>query len=79
MAQLAERWGEVTPDGTMIPLALTHVTLGGMIGARRSTVTVAVSLLAKQGHLLKHDRGWLLRHPPRVPTRPNHDQTLNDP
>jgi CRP/FNR family transcriptional regulator, cyclic AMP receptor protein len=67
MALLAERWGQVTPDGTMIPLALTHETLGRLIGARRSSVTVGLSGLAKHGHLLKHERGWLLRHQPRDP------------
>jgi CRP/FNR family transcriptional regulator, cyclic AMP receptor protein len=67
MALLAERWGQVTPDGTVIPVALTHETLGGLIGSRRSSVTVALSRLAKHGHLLKHERGWLLRHPALQP------------
>jgi CRP/FNR family transcriptional regulator, cyclic AMP receptor protein len=67
MALLAERWGQLTADGIMIPLALTHETLGGLIGSRRSSVTVALSRLAKYGHLLKHERGWLLRHQPRGP------------
>jgi CRP-like cAMP-binding protein len=70
MALLAERWGHLTPDGTVIPLALTHETLGGLIGSRRSTVTGALNQLAKHGHLLRHDRGWLLRHQPG--TRPDH-------
>jgi CRP/FNR family transcriptional regulator, cyclic AMP receptor protein len=74
MALLGERWGHLTSDGTMIPLVLTHETLGGLIGSRRSSVTIALSRLAERGHLLKHDRGWLLRHQPRDPGRPHHDQ-----
>lgn len=72
MALLAERWGHVTPDGTIIPLALTHETLGGLIGSRRPSVTIALSGLDKRGRLLKHDRGWLLRHQPGNAARPHH-------
>jgi len=32
---LAERWGRVTPDGVMLPLLLTHETLGRLAGAER--------------------------------------------
>ena len=73
MTLLGDRWGQVTSDGTLIPLALTHETLGGMIGSRRPSVTIALARLAKRGHLLKHDRGWLLRHQPRNPAPPHHD------
>jgi CRP/FNR family transcriptional regulator, cyclic AMP receptor protein len=65
MALLAGRWGQVTSDGTMIPLALTHASLGELIGSSRPTVTIALSHLARHGHLLKHDHGWLLPHQPR--------------
>ena len=71
-ALLGERWGRVTPDGTIIPFALTHETLGGMIGSRRPSVTIALSRLAKRGRLLKHDRGWLLRHQSGNPARAHH-------
>lgn len=74
MALLAERWGHATPDGTIIPLALTHETLGGLTGSRRPTVTIALSQLAQHDHLLKHDRGWLLRHQPRRREQCDHDQ-----
>jgi len=69
MALLAQAWGELTADGTVIPLALTHETLGGLVGARRPSVTIALGALAKHGHLLKHERGWLLRHQPVDPSR----------
>lgn len=74
MALLGERWGHVTADGTIIPLALTHEALGALIGSRRSSTTIALGRLAKRGHLLKHERGWLLRHQRRGPVRPHHDQ-----
>jgi CRP/FNR family transcriptional regulator, cyclic AMP receptor protein len=58
---LAERWGRVTPAGTVLHLALTHDVLGQLIGARRSTATLAVSALEKQGYLRRlDDGGWLL-------------------
>ena len=57
----AERWGRVRPDGIVVRLPLTHETLGGLIGARRPSVTSALSVLADQGLILPGDRGeWLL-------------------
>jgi CRP-like cAMP-binding protein len=57
---LAESWGRVTPSGVSLPLALTHDVLGGMIGARRPTVTLALGDLADRGAIVRQDRGWLL-------------------
>jgi CRP-like cAMP-binding protein len=58
---LAERWGRVTPRGTLLPLPLTHTLLGQLIGARRPTVTLAVSALHAEGLLHRTDgRAWLL-------------------
>ena len=57
---LAESWGQVTPAGTFLPIALTHAALGGLIGARRPTVTLALGNLASAGVLRRHQRGWLL-------------------
>ena len=61
MRLLAERWGYVTLEGTVIPLALTHATLGELAGARRPTVTLALTRLADRGALVRHANGWLLR------------------
>jgi CRP-like cAMP-binding protein len=62
---LAESWGHVTPNGTTLPLALTHDALGGLTGAARSTVTLALGELVASGALLRQDGGWLLlRRPP---------------
>jgi CRP-like cAMP-binding protein len=61
MSLIAERWGYVTPRGTVIPVPLTHETLGSMIGARRPTVSIALGSLAQRDVLVRHHHGWLLR------------------
>lgn len=65
---LAESWGQVTSGGVRLPLALTHETLGALIGARRPTVTLALRKLSRQGSLLHQDTGWLLFDAPPEPT-----------
>ncbi len=58
---LADRWGRVTPAGIHIPLQLTHATLGSLVGARRSTVTLALHGLTERGIVARHpDRTWML-------------------
>src|SRR4051812_28442342 len=61
---LAESWGQVTMHGTALRLHLTHETIGGLVGARRSTVTLALGQLTDEGAILRHERGWLLLQPP---------------
>ena len=66
---LAESWGRVTASGTAVPIELTHDTIGELIGARRSTVTLAVSELSERGALIRGSAGWLLlERPPNMPT-----------
>lgn len=72
---LADRWGRVTTSGTHLPLNLTHGTLGALIGARRSTVTLALGELADRGSLVKQHHGWLLIEPPAQPTSALCDRT----
>ncbi len=62
---VAETWGRVTPSGTIVPVRLTHGVLGGLIGARRSTVTLALKQLTERGAILRQAEGWLLLEPPR--------------
>lgn len=57
---LAGRWGRVTPEGTQIPFALTHEVIADLIGARRPSVTSAISELRAAGELRRTDEGWLL-------------------
>lgn len=58
---LAQRWGRVGRDGVIIPLRLTHRTLGELVGGRRPTVSVALSELDQAGHLRRRpDGSWAL-------------------
>jgi hypothetical protein len=69
---LADSWGHVTPGGVRVPLALTHETLGSLVGARRPTVTLALRKLTDDGALVPQDHGWLLVAPPPQPAEPTH-------
>ena len=72
---LAESWGQVTSEGTALRLHLTHETLGGLVGARRSTVTLAIGQLTDAGAILRHERGWLLlKRPVGVTVAPATEQ-----
>jgi CRP-like cAMP-binding protein len=60
---LAERSGRVGPAGIIVPLQLTHETLGRLIGARRPTVSLALKELGAEALLERRaDGSWLLRH-----------------
>jgi CRP/FNR family transcriptional regulator, cyclic AMP receptor protein len=62
-AHLSERWGRVASAGMVIPLHLTHETLGRLIGARRPTVSLALKELSAGGLLERRaDGAWLLRY-----------------
>jgi CRP/FNR family transcriptional regulator, cyclic AMP receptor protein len=68
---LAETWGHVTPNGTTVPVALTHDALGECIGARRPTVSLALKELAERGTVVRRSDGWLLTEPmPHAPETP---------
>jgi CRP-like cAMP-binding protein len=57
----AERWGRVRADGVVVTLPLTHETIGALVGARRPSVTSALSLLSAQGLVRRAERGeWIL-------------------
>jgi CRP/FNR family transcriptional regulator, cyclic AMP receptor protein len=62
---LAERWGRVSSQGVIVPLALTHRILGQLVGARRPTVSTALAELAERGELSRRpDGSWLLSGDP---------------
>ena len=62
-AHLSERWGRVSSAGMVVPLQLTHETLGRLIGARRPTVSLALKELSAGGLLERRaDGAWLLRY-----------------
>lgn len=69
---LSERVGHVTRDGTTVPLPVTHAQLGHLVGAQRSTVTLALKDLASRGEVLRRDDGtFVLKGDPPVP---HHDE-----
>jgi CRP/FNR family transcriptional regulator, cyclic AMP receptor protein len=58
---LADRWGRATPEGIRIDVPLTHAVIGQLVGARRPTVSLALTDLAAAGRLVRQDeRCWLL-------------------
>lgn len=61
---LAGRWGHVRTDGVVLRLRLTHTVLADIVGARRPTVSTALSELAAQGLLRAVDDAWLLTGAP---------------
>jgi CRP/FNR family transcriptional regulator, cyclic AMP receptor protein len=54
-ADLAERFGRVTIDSILIDLHLTHDVIGGLVGGRRPTVTVALRQLSDRGVIERRD------------------------
>jgi len=67
LLKLADNLGEVTPQGALIPVPMTHEVLASMIGASRVRVTSTLNdlqrdgLLTKQGRLLVIHREALKR------------------
>jgi CRP/FNR family transcriptional regulator, cyclic AMP receptor protein len=65
---LADRWGRVSPQGVRVPLALTHETIGKLVGARRPSVTTALGQLIARGDIERRpDGGWILHGQPPEP------------
>jgi CRP/FNR family cyclic AMP-dependent transcriptional regulator len=61
---LAERWGRVSREGVRVPIALPHRALATLVGARRPSVTTALTGLARDGLVERTDDGWLLHGDP---------------
>lgn len=62
---LAERWGKVTPTHVLLPLRILHRTLGRMVGAERSTVSLALKQLADAELVIRRaDGAWMLMGEP---------------
>ena len=57
---LAARWGKVEPGGVRLPLPLTHLLLGRLVGAERPSVSHALKRLAAAGLVSGSDDGWHL-------------------
>jgi CRP/FNR family transcriptional regulator, cyclic AMP receptor protein len=68
---LAERCGHRDGGEVVIPLSLTHETLSLLVGARRPSVTTALSHLVGRGALGRRDSGeWILTGSPPPPEPP---------
>ena len=57
---LADRWGYVRPEGTILPLRLTHDVLADLVAAQRPTVSSALSQLTTNELVRLGREGWLL-------------------
>ena len=63
---LADRFGRVTPAGTVVPLALSHADLAELVGAARPSVSAALRELSAEGLVQRSrsDRSWILSQEP---------------
>ena len=62
---LASNWGKVTPQGVFIPFRLTHEVLGEILGAKRPSVTTAMTHLQQRGEVaIGAGGGYLLKGNP---------------
>lgn len=64
---LADRFGKVHPDGVHLDLPLTHEVLSHLAGARRPSVSGALTRLAEEGRLRREGRHWILSGDPPDP------------
>ena len=67
---LADRFGHVTTEGTIVPLRLSHGDVAELIGSQRPSTSSRLSALAKRGELVRRpDRTWLLPGEPPAELR----------
>jgi hypothetical protein len=62
--ELADRYGRVHADGVHLDLPLTHEVLSHLAGARRPSVSGALTRLANTGRLRRSGRSWVLEGDP---------------
>jgi CRP-like cAMP-binding protein len=61
LVELANRYGEPSPEGVRIPIRLTQETVANMLGASRENVSRALARLGRQGEV--HRKGSVLLIP----------------
>ncbi len=54
---LADRWGHVERDGVVVPLPLTHETIGRLVPTRRPSVSTALKQLSERRLATRRDDG----------------------
>jgi CRP-like cAMP-binding protein len=62
LAELSERYGELTPDGTIIGLPLTQEELGAWTGASHAGVAKALQTLRELGWIETHRKRIVIRN-----------------
>jgi CRP/FNR family transcriptional regulator, cyclic AMP receptor protein len=67
--RLADRWGEPSADGTLVPVRLTHSLLAGLALARRPSVTKALAELTLRGLVSRCEQGWVVHGEPPAELR----------
>jgi len=63
--ELAQRWGKVTPEGVVLPIALRHHHLATLVASLRPSVTLGLQRLAARGLVQRRTDGYLLLGEPR--------------
>lgn len=66
--ELADRYGTVRREGVHVPVQMTHDVMSQLAGARRPSVSAALSRLADAGMLERTEHGWLLHGEPPAAT-----------
>jgi hypothetical protein len=61
---LANRYGRVRSDGVHLELPLTHEILSHLAGARRPSVSAALTRLASDGRVTREGQRWILAGEP---------------
>jgi CRP/FNR family transcriptional regulator, cyclic AMP receptor protein len=61
---LANRYGRVRSDGVHLELPLTHEILSHLAGARRPSVSAALTRLAAEGRVTRQGHRWILAGEP---------------
>ena len=67
--RLADRWGEPTADGMLVPVRLTHSLLAGLVLGRRPSVTKALAELTQRGLVSRCEQGWVVHGEPPAELR----------
>jgi CRP/FNR family transcriptional regulator, cyclic AMP receptor protein len=68
--QLAQRFGNVTPDGIVLRVPLTHALLADLTASRRPSVTLALQQLEARGVVVRRDGDLVLLDEPEDATNP---------
>jgi hypothetical protein len=59
---IAERWSVPGPEGTVLPVHLTHELLASLISAQRATVTRGLRALTDEGRISRAADGRIVLH-----------------